>query len=368
MQKITKKKIIALLVVIGAIVIFFSIVRSCRKGGDNKYEYDEVTVGTVERTISVTGILDMIDPYRVLAKTAGSVKKVYADYNQDVRKGQLLALIDNTQIEQALTKLGMQVEASKLELAIAKDDLEGKRAMFKDNLISEKGLERSDLNYKSVLIKYKNLVVEYDNTRKTLADTRVTAPVSGTVISRAIEENMPVGAGSQIFVIAANLKKMRLTISIDESDIGLIKKGQNVRFNVSAFSDKTFYGTISQVRINPVPKGGLVTYESIVICENKDLLLKPGMTATSIIEINKHENVLRIPNQALIVSPIETISEEKKSVVWKKSDRVAGGLPVERIEIGIGLKGDTYTEVKKNLKKGDRILIRYTKGAKSSGK
>ena len=368
MQKITRKKIISLLVVIGFIVLFFNIVKSCRKGGDNKYEYDDVTRGTVERTISVTGILDIIDQYRVLAKAGGMVKKVYADYNQEVKKGQLLAVVDDSAIEQSITRMGMQIESTKLELAIAKDDIEGKRTMFKDNLISDKGLERAELNYKSVLTRYKNLMMDYDNTLKARNDTRVRAPVSGLIISRAIEENVPIGGGAQVFVIAPSLKKMRLTISIDESDIGLIKKDQNVRFNVSAFADKTFYGKISQVRMNPVPKGGLVTYESIVLCDNKDLLLKPGMTATSIIEINKRENVLRIPNQALIVSPIETITEEKKSIVWKKSDKIAGGLPVERVEVEIGLKGDTFTEVKKNLKKGDKILIRFIKGGKASGK
>lgn len=368
MQKITKKRVLTLLIPVFVVVIIFAIAKSCRKGGDNKYEYEGVTKGTVEKTISVTGILDMIDPARVLAKSPGMVKKVYGDYNQEVKKGQLLAILDDTQIAQALAKIGTQLEATKLELAIAKDDLEGKKSMFKDNLISEKGLERSELNYKSVLVKYKSIMMDYDNTRRTMSESRVTAPASGIIIARAIEENMPVAAGAPIFVIATNLKKMRLTISIDESDIGLIKKGQEVRFNVSAFSDETFYGKISQVRLNPVPRGGLVTYESIVICDNKNLLLKPGMTATSIIEINKRENVLRVPNQALIVSPVETSIEEKKSIVWKKSNKTVNGLPIEKVVVETGLKGDTYTEIKKNLKKGDNVLVRFMKGGKAAGK
>lgn len=363
MQKISKKKILIPASVVLFFILLWGITRSCGKGSTNSYEYEPVSVGTVEKTISVTGVLEVTDTYKVLTKTTGIVKRVYADYNQNVSRGQILALLDSTEADQRLAKIAAQMENAKLELAIAAEDLESKKSMFADKLISEKGLERAEFNYKSVLLKQRQMQIDYSIVSKARADTRITAPASGIVIARNAEENMPVPQHTPLFIIASTLKKMKLTISIDESDIGLMKKGQKVTFTVSAFPDTTFRGTIDQVRITPVIKGGLVTYESIVMCENDELLLKPGMTATATIEINKKENVLRIQNQAFLVSPRGLQGEHEPNVVWKKSSKGKEGLPVVKVPVEIGLKGDNYTEIKKNLSKGEQILIRYTKGS-----
>jgi HlyD family secretion protein len=155
---------------------------------------------------------------------------------------------------------------------------------------------------------------------------------------------------------------MKLVISVDESDIGKIKKGQHVTFTVSAYPERTFSGTIKQVRMNPVPKGGVVTYQSTVICDNSDLLLKPGMTATVIIEIEKKDNVLHVPNQAFMVSPVPIDVNDRQKYVWKKTEKLLSGLPVERIPISTGLQGDKNTEIiGKKLKIGEKILIKYVK-------
>ncbi|OHD70470.1 MAG: hypothetical protein A2W19_08760 [Spirochaetes bacterium RBG_16_49_21] len=363
MQKVTKKKILVFGVMSTAVLLFFTAVRSCNKGKDNAFEYQGVTAGTVQKTISVPGVIDMMDAYRVLGKTSGMVIKVYADFNQEVRKGQLLAALDSPDIDQRLTKTGAQLESSKLELAIAKEDLETKKSMFRDNLISEKGMERAEYNYKTVQYKYKQMLIDYNIIKGMKADTRITAPISGIVISRNVEENAPAGAGAPFFVIVPSLKKMLLTISIDESDIGQIKKGQSVYFTVSAFPDKTFRGTIHQVRISPITKGSVVTYESLVVCDNDGLLLKPGMTATATVEIGRRDNVLRVPNQAFVVAPAVIPPDERKSIVWRKTGTMIGKLPVEKVKVEAGLRGDNYTEIKKNLKKGDQILIKFIKGS-----
>jgi HlyD family secretion protein len=364
MQKITKKKIIVFGILIATIAIFFIAVKSCRKGKDNVYEYETVAPGTVQRTISVPGTVDIMDPYRLLGKASGMVTKILVDYNHEVSKGQLLAILDSTDIDQSLTKLGATLESTKLELAISQGDLESKRSMLKENLIAEKGVERAEYNHKTVQSKYKQILIDYENMRKMKANTRVLAPLSGVIISRNIEVNAPVSVNMLFFVIAPTLKKMRLTISIDESDIGQIKKGQEVFFTVSAFQDKTFRGKINQVRINPIMKGSVVTYESLVTCDNEELLLKPGMTATATIEISKRDNVLRVSNQAFIVSPVELPEEEKKNTIWRQKGGMAGGLPVEKVRVQPGLRGDNYTEIKSGLKKGEKVLIRFIKAAK----
>lgn len=368
MQKITRKKIIVISVIAVFIIALFSLIRGCSKGKGDKFEYQPASVGTVEKTISVTGIIEVLDATRVASKTTGIVNKVYADFNQEVKKGDVLAVMDSTDMDQRLAKIAAQIESGKIEMIIAREDLESKRALFKENLISEKGLERAEFNYKSMEYKNRQVQVDYNIARKMKADTRILSPINGIVIARSVEDNSPVPINTPLFIVAPTLKNMRLIISIDESDIGMIKKGQGVNFTVSAFQDKTFQGKISQVRINPVVKGGLVTYESVVICDNTELLLKPGMTATATIEINKKENVLRVPNQALLISPLDEESDENKNVVWRKTDKLTGSLPVEKVPVEIGLRGDNYTEIKKNIAKGDLILIKYIKGGKGSGK
>ncbi len=363
MPKISRKKILVAAGVVFFFILLWGITRSCGKSSKNSYEYEAVSLGKVEKTISVAGVLEVTDTYKVLAKTPGIVKHIYADFNQQVSRGQVLALLDSTDADQRLARIAAQIESARLELAIAAEDLESKKSMFADNLISEKGLERAEFNYKSVQLKQRQMQIDYSIASKARSDTRITAPVSGIVIAKNAEVNSPVPQHAPLFIIAPTLKRMKLTISIDESDIGLMKKGQKVTFTVSAFPDTTFRGAIDQVRITPVMKGGLVTYESIVMCENDELLLKPGMTATATIEIFKKENVLRVPNQAFLVSPMGIPRETEPDVVWKKSSQGKDGLPVVKVPVEIGQRGDNYTEIKKNLEKGDQVLIRYTRGS-----
>jgi len=151
---------------------------------------------------------------------------------------------------------------------------------------------------------------------------------------------------------------MQLIINVDESDIGCIKQYQRVIFSVSAFPEQTFTGNISQVRLNPITKGEIVYYQSLVTCNNSKLFLKPGMTATVTVEISKRKNVLRVRNEAFIVSPVEVEDEPGRRYVWRKRNLAIDEFAVERIEVKIGLEGDYYTELCSNkIKAGDDILI-----------
>lgn len=368
MQKVTRKKVIAIVVICAVALIFFGIIRGCNSGGEDKFEYSEVTVGQVLRTISVTGMLEVSGTIHVLSKANGIIVNVPVDFNQVVKKGQLLAVIDATEIDQRLSKIVAQLESSKLEMIIAKEDYESKKSMFRENLISEKGMERAEFNYKSAQLRYRQVIVDYEITRKQKDYTRITSPIDGVILQITAIKDAPVAINTPLFLIAPSLKKMSLTITVDESDIGLVKKGQGVTFTVSAFQNKTFSGKIEQVRITPVVKGGLVTYESIVSCDNSEQILKPGMTATATIEISKVDKVLRVPNQALLVNPLEGRTEGEKNIIWKQAGKVSGKLPVERVVVEVGLRGDSFTEIKKNLKKGDMVLVKFVKSGKGSRK
>jgi len=365
MQKITGKKGIIIIVVV-FIILLFILSKSCGNKNGNKYEFKKVSIGTVKETITESGVLEVLNPYIILSKTSGIITRIYVDFNQIVRRGQVLASMDSSVIDQKLMKFKTEFESAKLELLIAQEELEGKRNMFKDNLISKKAIQQAEFKYKSVLFKHKRIKIEYNHLKKQKSYTKIVSPVSGTIIIRNIKDNSPIGVNMPVFMVAPTLRKMTLVVSIDESEIGTVKKGLYVTFTVSAFTEKKFTGRINQVRINPINKGNIVKYLAIVECDNNELLLKPGMTATVTIIVNEKKDVLRVPNHSLIVRPIEIEYEKEKQFVWKKIDKLIDDLPVKRVEVNVGLKGDTHTEIVKNLIEGDEVLYKVIK-SKSAG-
>ncbi len=358
-----KRKII---LISAAIFAFFIIIvlwaRGCKQTLNLVYEYDKVTTGPVEKTISVTGTVDLLESVRILSNVDGIVQKVYVDYNQNIKKGQLMAKIDAGDLNLRLQKAKKQLEKAQLDLLGIKKEYEGKKSLFKENLISENALQLAELEYKKALTTVKQIELDYESLREQQKSTRVYSPIYGIVMSKEIEEGYPIGVNKLMFTIAKTLKKMKLIISIDESDIGYVKKGQRVTFNVSAYPGKKFDGKIDQVRFNPINKGGVISYESVVICNNSDLLLKPGMTATATVLVEEKKNVLRIANDAFVVSPVDVDVPAGKKFIWKKKDVALGDLPVDHVEVKTGLVGDFYTEItSKNIEKGDKILVRLRK-------
>lgn len=357
MQKPGIKTIISASVVVVILLVFFSS-RGCGKNPDRELVFEKITKGVVKKTISVTGELDILDPLTILSKTGGIVEKVYVDFNQNVSSGQLLLKVDQSSIELRIVKAQGSLENAKIRISSAKQDLDGKRNLFKDNLISKRAMEISEIEYNSVLLLYKQTKIDYDQLLKEREYSKVYAPKNGIIIAVYAKENAPVGVTSPLFLLAPSLKKMVLTISIDESDIGYIKKGQKVVFSVSAFPDKKFTGTINQVRINPVKSGGLVTYQSLVLCDNDELLLRPGMTATATVVIDEKENVMMVLNQAFLISPDEDVENDNtKKIVWKKTG-IMDGKSYEPVEVKTGLQGDMYTEISGGLTENDQIIVR----------
>ncbi len=365
-NKITiKKSFIIIIIVIAAIT--YVLLRSCSKDSGLVYRYEKATIGEVKKTISTTGTLEILDSFLVLSKVNGLVTNVYADFNEYVKKNQLLAALDTTEIDQEILKIDSKRESIAFELLSAKRDLNAKRDMLKDNLISSKGLEQAELEYKKIEIQMKQIQNEYEIVKRNKNYTRILAPVAGVIISKDIQPGVPITQNKTLFTIAEDLKKMRLIIQVDESDIGYIKKDQNVTFTVSAFPEKIFAGYIIQVRLNPIKKEQLVSYQAIVACDNKELLLKPGMTATATVEVAAKKNVLRVPSEAFIVSPVEAANNTEKKYLWKKQALAMDSLPVKKIEVKIGLTGDYFTEVISNkIKEGDEILVGINKGGNES--
>ncbi len=364
LKNLKKKHIIAGSVVIIILIVYLSI-RGCGVSTDVEYQYERISMGEVVKTISVTGKLDVLNSYQVLSKINGVVNRIYVDYNQQIRKGQLLANIDSTEIDQQLLRVGAQLEKAKLDLVGARTEYDTKKDLFKDNLISKKDLDQAELNYKKIQAQLQQFRIDYDIAWKNKSYTRIVSPASGVVFAIEVKSSEVVGLAKPLFVIAEDLRKMYLTISVDESDIGRIAKGQRVTFTVSAFPSSVFEGKIDQIRFSPINTEGIVTYQAIVICDNKDQLLKPGMTATATIIVAQKNSVKRILNEAFIVSPMETKPEPGKKYIWKKVRMKMDQVPLKRVQVNTGVVGDYYTEIlSDSIKTGDQILVRIDKKLK----
>ena len=360
MQKPGLKTILIVSSVLLVIILIF--VKGCGKSSSRELVYEKITKGEVKKTIAVTGELDVLDPVMILSKTSGIVENVFTDFNQNVSKGQLLLKMDSSVIDQKILKAESQLEGVKYEISSAERELQGKKSLFKDNLISKKSMEQAEIEYNAVLNKYKQVKIDYNTVSKEREYSRVHAPISGIVIAVYTKKNTPIAEAAPLILLAPSLTKMLLTISIDESDIGYVKTGQEVIFTVSAYPDKKFNGSISQVRINPVKSGGLVTYQALVLCNNNEVLLKPGMTATATVVIDEKKDVLMVLNQAFIVSPDDSTVSSSKKMVWKRTG-VLTDSSYKPIEVKTGLQGDMYTEITGGLKEGDDVLVRI-KGKK----
>lgn len=357
MFKLNKKTVFILIVIIIS-AASFALFRSCSNNSPVAYEYDKVDSGTVEKTVSVSGKLGLYDQVIVRSAISGEISGVYSDFNARVKKGQLLLKIDSPAVDEAFRTYADTYRIAQMELESFRQKYKVTQQLYKEKLASKTELENARLAYQQKLANFRNVKNIYQERKENVKNKNMYSPISGIVIQKWVEEPMPVRAGTKMFLIAPTLKKMKLIINIDEADIGTVKTGQNVTFTVTAYPDKIFTGVIEQVRLNPVNNGGVVTYESVVICDNPEELLRPGMTATATVNVSKKENVLRVPNQALIVAPKEKQIKPGQKFVWVFDSSINDVIPMKRVEVKIGLVGDYYTEIIYGpLKENDQILV-----------
>ena len=355
MRRFGKKQSGIAIAVITLLIIV--IVKSCGGKGEKIYVYEKAVKTDVKRTITVTGELDVMDPVTIMCKSSGIVEGIYTDFNQYVSKGQLLMKLDSIGIEQKVMKAASLIEGSRLEVESAQRELEGKKNLYKDNLISKRAMEQAEIEYNVVVSRYKQVRIDYDMAAKEREYTRIYSPISGVVIAVYKKKDEPVSVAVPLILLAPSLKRMTLIISIDESDIGIIKNGQLVQFSVSAFPDKKFNGTISQVRINPVKSGGLVTYQAMVVCENEESMLKPGMTVMATVIIDDRKGVIAVSNQAFMVNPDGSEAKGSERFLWKR-DGLLGSQTYKRITVKTGLTGDMFTEITEGVREGDEIMTK----------
>jgi HlyD family secretion protein len=270
------------------------------------YRFATVERGDLQSTVSATGALSAVTTVQVGTQVSGQISAIYVDFNDKVKKGQLLARIDPTLQQQAVQDAGAGVERARAQLTQAESEYQRNKALHDQKIVTDAEFNTAQSNYAVARANLTSAQVALDKARQNLAYTSIHAPIDGVVVERNVDVGQTVAASlqaPQLFLIANDLSRMQILASVDESDIGSIKEGQPVTFTVQSYADKTFTGEVRQVRLQSATTDNVVNYTAVVSVANPDGQLLPGMTATVKFLTNSADGVLTVPNAALRFRP-----------------------------------------------------------------
>jgi HlyD family secretion protein len=274
--------------------------------GDTTYRLGAVETGNIEQTVSATGTLNAVKTVQVGTQVSGQVSAEYADFNDQVKKGQLLARIDPTLQQQAVRDAQAQLEKAQAQLNQAQSEYTRNAPLAEQKFISASEFSTFQVNRSVGQATVKSAQVALDKARQNLSYTNIYAPIDGVVVERNVDVGQTVAASlsaPQLFLIAQDLQQMQILASVDESDIAAIKAGQAVKFSVQAYPNQSFTGTVSEVRLQSKLTDNVVSYTVVVGVDNTNGKLLPGMTATVEFITGSANNVLTVPNAALRFTP-----------------------------------------------------------------
>ena len=358
-----------------------------------KWRTAKADYGDIHQRISATGILNPVVSVNVGSQVSGTITALYVDFNSKVQAGQLIAQIDPTLFATQLANDEASVRAAQAKTEDAKRQMDRGKRLFDDKLMAEQDYQTLVTSYQQAVGSEAGAQAAVIKDKTNIGYCAIKAPVSGTVISRAVDVGQTVAASfstPNLFVIGKDLTKMQVLATIDEADIGGVKEGQPALFTVDAFPDVQFKGSVSQVRLQPTTTNNVVTYTVVVNVPNDDLRLLPGMTANITVMTAHESHVLRVPNAALRFNPAAFLPEVAKPQaqgqrpgagapgadqakreagrVVKREDHVwtldAAGQP-KQVPVTIGISDGRFTEVSGDgVAEGMTVLV----GVEDTGK
>ena len=319
--------LIAVLVLTGATFWFFN-----RNGNEVVSPYRFVTIeqGDLEAVVSSTGTLDAVTTVQVGTQVSGIISHIFVDFNDTVRKGQIVARIDTTLLVSAVEDGLANIERNQAQLRQAQREFKRIKGLFDKQFITEVEFNRAQYDLDIANTSVKSAEINLERARRNLGYATIYAPISGTVIERNVDVGQTVAASfsaPQLFLIADDLSHMEILASVDESDIGLIKEGQTARFTVQAYPDETFTGAVRQVRLQSTMQENVVNYTVVINVENEDRKLLPGMTATADFLIETAQNVMKVQNAALRFRPTEAMMAEVRERMQSQREQRTGDAP-----------------------------------------
>jgi HlyD family secretion protein len=379
--------VVAILAIIGGVMAWLA---STKPKPPPRYVLGQTSKGDVFETVQSTGQVQPLTQVQVGAQVSGRITDVMVDFNSKVKKGDVLAEIDPT-------LFGAQIDSGRAQIAAAnatvtkadanviaaRSRLERAKKLVAEGIGTQSELDAAQGTYDVAIAdvaaskaNVNQLQAQLRSSRTNLEYTRIFSPIDGVVISRAIDPGQTVAASFQapvLFVIAQDLRKMRVLADIDEADVGRLKEGITAEVSVDAFPGEKFKGTVSQVRFSPTSNAGVVTYAAVIEVDNPDVKLRPGMTATVSIRTAEVKDTTRLPNAALRFKPTPPTDKDGKKIpqdplpplaahkgrIYVLSDETPGAEKVVMKEIDIGITDGITTDLKTDLA-GLKIVVDET--------
>ncbi len=309
MRKIINIGLIALTVI--------AVLSSCKKEQRTSFSMAKVEKGTIQTSITATGTIEPVTSVTVGTQVSGIVNKLYVDYNSEVKKGQVIAELDKTNLISELNTAKANLSSAQSTLAYEQNNFQRYKTLYDKGLVSADEFETARLSYLKAKDQVTTSSQSVQKAQTNLGYATITSPIDGVVLSKAVEEGQTVAASfntPELFTIAQDLTNMRVIADIDEADIGGVKEGQRVSFTVDAFPDDQFEGHVTQVRQQATTESNVVTYEVVISAPNNDLKLKPGLTANVTIFTLEKNDVLTVPAKALRFTINEALLQEGQKI------------------------------------------------------
>ena len=364
MNKIGKKGWIGIGVVAVLIIAWF-LLRGGKKEEKVSFETAKVENSNIHTSITATGTIEPVTSVTVGTQVSGIVAKLYVDYNSVVKKGQVIAELDRTNLISELNTAKANLSSAQSTAAYELANYNRYKTLYDKGLVSADDFESAQLSYRKAKEQVNTSSESVRKAQTNLGYATITSPIDGVILSKAVEEGQTVAASfntPELFVIAQDLTDMRVIANIDEADIGGVKEGQRVSFTVDAFPDDHFEGAVTQVRQQATTESNVVTYEVVISAPNKDLKLKPGLTANVTIFTMEKNGVLAVPSKALRFYPNEAFLQKGETIsdcegdhkLWTKEGNVFKAHKVE-----IGTTNGVMTEITGGVAAGTEVLTEF---------
>lgn len=358
--KFSKIWIVVIVIVIAAVAAW------ALSGGKDQEEInfkeEKVSLQTLQNSVTATGTIEAVTSVTVGTQVSGIVNKLYVDYNSQVKKGQVIAELDKTNLMSELNTAKANLASAESSLSYQSANMSRYQTLYKKGLVSADDYENALLTYRQAKEQVASAKENVQKAQTNLGYATITSPIDGTVISKSVEEGQTVAASfntPELFTIAKDLTNMQVIANVDEADIGGVKVGDRVNFTVDAYPDDVFQGTVKQVRLEATTTNNVVTYEVVISAPNADLKLKPGLTANVTIYTQERSGILAVPNKALRFTPTkETVGKDMKIVDCKGKNKVwtLSGKTLTAHPVTIGQTDGVHTEIIKGLKQGQKIV------------
>ena len=364
MKKIGQKGWIA----IGCVVVIIIVALKCTGGKkEEKVSFDTAKVENtnIQTSITATGTIEPVTSVTVGTQVSGIVSHLYVDYNSVVKKGQVIAELDRTNLISELNTAKANLSSAQSSAAYELSNYNRYKTLYDKGLVSADEFESAQLSYLKAKEQVNTSRESVQKAQTNLGYATITSPIDGVILSKAVEEGQTVAASfntPELFVIAQDLTNMRVIADIDEADIGGVKEGQRVSFTVDAFPDDHFEGQVTQVRQQATTESNVVTYEVVISAPNNDLKLKPGLTANVTIYTMEKNNVLAVPAKALRFQPNDAFLKKGETIddcegdhkLWTKEGNVFKAHKVE-----IGTSNGMMTEITSGIEPGTEVLTDF---------